>query len=217
MMITKANIAGRPIVTATQMLESMINAPRPTRAECADVANAVLDGTCSVMLSGETANGDYPTEAVSMMSHTCLEAENMINYDEATNSVRKSTLSLGKIDGTESVAYSACSTAFDIGASCIIVLTETGNTAQKVAKYKPSVPIIVITTHQHVASQCAGFVKNCRCKVVDSMGDPTTMISDALASARDNGICKAGDKIVAIYGDSVGVSGSTNTLQILQA
>ncbi len=217
MMITKANIAGRPIVTATQMLESMINAPRPTRAECADVANAVLDGTCTVMLSGETANGDYPNNAVNIMAHTCLEAESMIDYDNATSTIRKSTLATGKIDGTESVAYSACSTAFDIDASCIVVLTETGNTALKVAKYKPSVPIIVITTFQHVAAQCAGFVKNCRCKVVESMDDPTTMIANALSLARDAGVAKVGDNVVAIYGDSVGISGNTNTLQVLKA
>ena len=171
-MISKANHAGVPIVTATQMLESMISAPRPTRAECADVANAVLDGTCVVMLSGETANGEYGQEAVNMMAHTCLEAEGMIDYAEASADVRKGVLATGKkVTAAESVASSACSTAVDVGAVCIIVLTTTGNTARMVAKYKPSVPVIVMTPSQQVANQCQGYMKNMKCVAVPSSSD----------------------------------------------
>jgi pyruvate kinase len=214
MMITKANAAGVPVVTATQMLESMITAPRPTRAECADVANAVLDGTCVVMLSGETANGEYGVEAVTMMANTCMEAESMINHDEASASVRKSTLATGRMSPAESIAYSACSTAVDIGATCIIVLTETGNTARLVAKYKPTVPIITVTPSQQVANQASGFMKNCKCTVVASMADSQGIISQALANAKTAGLAKEGDYVVAIYGDSAGVSGSVNTLHV---
>ena len=214
MMIDKCNIAGVPVVTATQMLESMINAPRPTRAECADVANAVLDGTCCVMLSGETANGDYSKEAVAMMAHTCLEAEGMINYDLASQSVRSRTLSRGKLSNAESVAYSAASTAVDTGAKFIIVLTESGFTARMVAKYKPAVPILVITSSAKVAAQCTGFLKNCRAKVIDSMQNTQSIIRDALGEAKTTGLGKSGDCAIAIYGDKDGSSGSTNTLHI---
>eukprot|EP00605_Chrysophyceae_sp_TOSAG23-4_P000616 GSChrysophyteH1.ASY1.ANO1.693.1 assembled CDS len=155
MMINKANAAGVPIVTATQMLESMINAPRPTRAECAD-----------------TANGEYGVEAVTMMANTCLEAESMINHDEASSKMR----------AAESIAYSACST--------------TGNTARLVAKYKPVVPIITVTPSQQ------------------SMQNSQELISKALDNAKSQNLLKPGDKVVAIYGDSEGVSGSVNTLHV---
>ena len=214
MMIDKCNVAGVPVVTATQMLESMINAPRPTRAECADVANAVLDGTCCVMLSGETANGDYSKEAVAMMAHTCLEAESMIDYDAASQSVRQRTLAKGKLSNAESVAYSAASTAVDTGAKMIIVLTESGFTARMVAKYKPAVPIMVITANPKVAAQCTGFLKSCRAKVIDSMQDTQSIVKEALKEARMAGLGKDGDSAVAIYGDKDGTSGSTNTLHI---
>ncbi|CAE7615660.1 PYK, partial [Symbiodinium microadriaticum] len=113
MMITKANALGKPVVTATQMLESMISAPRPTRAECADVANAVLDGSDAVMLSGETANGEYPCQAVQMMADTCLEAESMIDYDFVGDKIRHETLKVhGMLSPAESVASSAVKTAY---------------------------------------------------------------------------------------------------------
>jgi pyruvate kinase len=215
MMIHKANLAGVPIVTATQMLESMISAPRPTRAECSDVANAVLDGTCAVMLSGETANGEYPVEAVNMMAHTCLEAESMINYDEASHSVRKAMLlSRSALTSAESVAYSACSTAIDVKAKCIIVLTESGSTARLIAKYKPSVPVIVITTSQQVANQLNGTVKNCKSTVVESLADSQQLIAHGLKNAKTCGLAKEGDMIVAVYGRCTGTSGSTNTLHV---
>lgn len=127
MMIHKCNIAGKPVITATQMLESMIANPRPTRAECADIANAVLDGSDCLMLSGETANGDYPMEAVQMMASTCLQAESMIDYDGYYEDIRHAMLSQGAhINASESIASSAVKTARDVDATLIIVLTQTG-------------------------------------------------------------------------------------------
>lgn len=108
MMISKCNAVGKPVVTATQMLESMISAPRPTRAECADVANAVLDGTDAVMLSGETANGEYPNQAVEMMSETCREAESMIDYDFIGEKIRHDTLKMVRTFYTIKFAALSC-------------------------------------------------------------------------------------------------------------
>lgn len=128
MMIHKCNVAGKPVITATQMLESMIQSPRPTRAECADIANAILDGSDCLMLSGETAMGEYPIEAVKMMSSTCLNAESMIDYDAYYDGIRKAMLSHegAHINATESIASSAVKTARDVNATLIIVITMTG-------------------------------------------------------------------------------------------
>merc|ERR1712087_283600 len=114
MMIRKANIAGKPVVTATQMLESMTTNPRPTRAECSDVANAVLDGTDCVMLSGETAGGEHPTAAVKIMAETCCEAETALNFNGLYMAIRNSTLQqYGNLNITASVGSSAVKTAID--------------------------------------------------------------------------------------------------------
>lgn len=139
-MIEKANLAGKPVVTATQMLESMIKAPRPTRAEASDVANAVLDGTDCVMLSGETANGDYPLNAVTIMAKICCEAEKMIDYKRLFQDLRIYTPQ--PFATSESIASAAVSTVLDLGLDLIIVITDTGKIARQVAKYRPPVPIL---------------------------------------------------------------------------
>ena len=142
MMILKCNVAGKPVVTATQMLESMIKNPRPTRAEATDVANAVLDGTDCVMLSGETAAGSFPVEAVKVMVKICREAESSLDYFALFKAVMKS--SPIPMTPLESLASSAVRTAHKVRAALIVVLTRGGSTARLVSKYRPSVPILTV-------------------------------------------------------------------------
>ena len=137
-MIDKANQAAKPVITATQMLESMISKPRPTRAEASDVANAVLDGTDCIMLSGETATGEYPVQACSMMSKIATEAEKMINYRSLYNELKSCT----PLMTAESMASSACNAALNLDIDLIIVMTDTGRIARLVAKYRPQQPIL---------------------------------------------------------------------------
>ena len=150
-MIEKANLAAKPIVTATQMLESMIKAPRPTRAEASDVANAVLDGTDAVMLSGETANGAYPLNAVTIMSRTCCEAERCFDYKRFFNEIKSYTPH--PISTAEAIAASAVSTVLDLDIDMIIIMTDTGNIARLVSKYRPPVPILACCVNAQIIRQ----------------------------------------------------------------
>jgi len=157
-MISTCTKAGKPVVVATQMLESMINNPRPTRAECSDVANAVLDGADAVMLSGETAGGKFPKEAVSIMSRTCCEAESQFNFDAAFQREfdfeRKNHL-LSMVEATAAAAVQA---AKSCGAKVLVVFAQTGATALTIAKYKSPIPHIVVTSSPQVARYCHGLV-----------------------------------------------------------
>ncbi|CAI5723311.1 unnamed protein product [Peronospora destructor] len=216
MMIRKANIAGKPVVTATQMLESMIKAPRPTRAECTDVANAVLDGTDAVMLSGETANGNYATEAVTMMSKICAQAEGVIHYNELYQALRNAVLEAnGPMQTDEAVASSAVKTAIDIDAKMLVVLTETGNTPRLVAKYRPQMPVLVLTALDQTARQTEGFVKGVVSRCVGSMIGTDSVLYRATEAGKELGWLKTGDAVVAVHGIQEAKSGSTNLLKVL--
>lgn len=176
MMIRKANLMGKPVVTATQMLESMCSKPRPTRAECTDVANAVLDGTDAVMLSGETAGGDYPLEAVRMMASVCGEAESVTNHVQLYAAVRHSTREeLGAVSVTEAVASAAVKTSHDLESKMIVVCTETGNSARLISKYRPSVPVLALTATPEVANQCRGLLRGVEAHVVRCPARPLTL------------------------------------------
>lgn len=216
MMIRKCNIVGKPCITATQMLESMCGNPRPTRAECTDVANAVLDGTDCVMLSGETAGGSYPLNAVKMMAHICREAEMCINYNALYLATRGSTTDeVGTMGTPEAIASSAVKTAMDMKAKMLIVLTESGNTARLVCKYRPSQPILVLTPRRHVARQCAGLLRGCKAHVVGSMIGTDGILLRAAEMGKELGYVKSGDAIVAIHGMLEARSGATNMLKVL--
>jgi pyruvate kinase len=137
-MIREANIVGKPVLTATQMLESMITNPRPTRAECSDFANAVLDGTDCVMMNGETANGDYSEAAAQIMARIFCEAEAATNFDSLYQPMHSSTeYKFGFLTASESITSSAVKTAIDFQTKGIIVCSESGNTARQVAKFRP--------------------------------------------------------------------------------
>lgn len=155
MIITKCNIAGKPVITATQMLESMIGNPRPTRAEMTDVANAILDGTDCVMLSGETANGSFPETAVSTMAAICRNAEQIASgarrYDFLRNYTPK------PLSDSEAVASAAVMAAMDIRAKIILVLTTSGRGAKLVSKYRPKMPIVVVSPNASVVRQCRSY------------------------------------------------------------
>jgi pyruvate kinase len=217
MMIRKANIAGKPVVTATQMLESMIQNPRPTRAECSDVANAVLDGTDCVMLSGETANGEHPAAAVKIMAETCCEAESAINFNSLYQAVRNSTLNrYGHLSTSESIASSAVKTAIDINAKAIIVCSESGATAQQIAKFRSGRPTTVLTSSDQVARQAYGVLKGTKAQVLPSLSATDTVVTLAVEKFKEEGVAKPGDPIVVVHG-SHSRQGATNTMRIQYA
>jgi len=214
MMIREANIAGKPVITATQMLESMITNPRPTRAECSDVANAVHDGTDCVMLSGETANGPYFEQAVKMMVNTCCEAESSINFDALYQSVRNSTKGrYAHLSNYESLASSAVKTALDINAKCILVLSESGSSARAVAKFRPKMPIAVLTPSESVARQSNGILKGCYSFVVDSLEDTDAIVKEVNTEIVSSGIAKEGDLFVIVCGANHGM-GANNQIKV---
>ena len=155
-MISRCNIAGKPVISATQMLESMVENPRPTRAEVSDVANAVLDGTDAVMLSGETAKGNFPFEAVTMMSDICKEAEVAVDYDSIFRQIRGSNKKYGIPSSfplpLETIATSAVVASLELNAPAIVVFSYTGKMVRAVAKYRPSCPIFCVTEYEQTAN-----------------------------------------------------------------
>ncbi len=216
-MIRKANIAGKPVVTATQMLESMITNPRPTRAECADVANAVLDGTDCVMLSGETANGEFFEEACSMMCRICLEAECMVDYDAIHTDLR--TASLSRVDSLsfpESVAGAAVKIDFYLKDTFFVVITQTGYTARLVAKYRQSAKILAVTNEGNVKSQSIGYLKGVS-DVMTSADLNPVQAPAAVQFAKDKGLCKDGDVAVVVRGsvELANTSGGSNLIHVM--
>ncbi|BAO41510.1 pyruvate kinase [Kluyveromyces marxianus DMKU3-1042] len=219
MLIAKCNLAGKPVICATQMLESMTYNPRPTRAEVSDVGNAVLDGADCVMLSGETAKGNYPINAVKTMAETALIAEQAIpyipTYDDLRNLTPKPTST------TETIAAASVSAVFEQKAKALIVLSTTGNTPRLVSKYKPNVPIVMVTRNpraarfSHLYRGVFPFVYE---EGTDSEWtvDVEKRINFGIKKAKELGVLADGDTIVTIQGFAAGV-GNSNTLRVLTA
>ncbi|CAG8594258.1 8227_t:CDS:10 [Cetraspora pellucida] len=223
MIIAKCNLAGKPVVCATQMLESMTFNPRPTRAEVSDVANAVLDGADCVMLSGETAKGSYPIEAVKMMHETCIVAESVICYPPLFNQLR--ALTPLPLQTAEAVACAAVTAANETHAGCILVLSTSGNTARFISKYRPRCPIVTVTRNAQTARQihlyrgCYPFIYEKPRDDLDELRwqeDVEDRIRWGMNNAVAQKILSSGDPIIAIQGWKYGF-GNTNTIRILTA
>jgi len=207
--IKKANLAGKPVITATQMLDSMIRNPRPTRAEVSDVANAIIDGSDAVMLSGETAAGKYPVKAFEMMLKIINKTENTLDYQEFIQKnfeIQQKTI-------TDAISFASCDIANDLGSKAIITSTQSGNTARHVSKNKPKCMIISTSPHDCVIRQLAlswGVIP-IKTKYTDSINQ---LIEEAVRSARENGFVKKGDTVVITGGVMSNEPGSTNFINV---
>ncbi len=211
--IRQCNLAGKPVITATQMLESMVHNPRPTRAETSDVANAILDGTDAVMLSAETASGDYPCEAVEMMVRVAVDVERDPQLKE------QFFHPLSEQSGTrtlpEAIGQAACRVAENVGAAAILAFTQTGSTAALVAKYRPPMPVYAVTPTLAVRRRMALYagVRSIR---VDIEGDTEAQIRSVDAAVREAGVLNDGDIVVITMGSPLSDPGTTNLLKVHQ-
>ena len=200
---------GKPIVTATQMLDSMMVNPRPTRAEISDVANAIYDGTSAIMLSGETAAGAYPVAALKTMSAIAERTENEVHYRDN----RLVDASNGQISVSDATAHAACLTAKDVNASAIVTVSESGNTARLLSKYRPAQPIIACVMNEQVQRQLAiswGITP-----LMMALAHSTDeLIEMSTSLAKENGYLHDGELAVVTAGVPVGVSGTTNMIKI---
>ncbi|KAF8922686.1 pyruvate kinase [Mucidula mucida] len=220
MMIAKCNIAGKPVIVATQMLESMTYNPRPTRAEVSDVANAVLDGADCVMLSGETAKGSYPIQSVLMMAETCMLAEQAVCYPPLYENLRN--VQPRPTQTAETLAIAAVAAASEQNASALVVLSTSGDTARLISKYRPTVPIITVTRNAQTARQihlhrgCYPFWYPEPRGIQDHQWqtDVDNRIRFGLRNALAINIITPGSTIIAVQGWKGGL-GHTNTLRIL--
>ncbi len=207
-MIDVCRILGKRCITATEMLESMIHSPRPTRAEISDVANAVYDGTSAVMLSGETAAGDYPVEAVKAMAKIVEQAE---KNDEYLQVIPENEFVISS--PVQALSHSACTLAKDLGAKAIVVCTHTGMTARMVSRFRPQIPIIGLTTNEKAFRKLAlswGVVP----MMIDEFNSVDVLFYFAKESARKSGLVKRGEKVVLTGGTPTGKGGNTSLISI---
>ena len=199
---------GKPIVTATQMLDSMMVNPRPTRAEISDVANAIYDGTSAIMLSGETAAGAYPVEALKTMSAIAERTENESHYrDERFKEAH------GQISVSDATAHAACLTAKDVNAAAIVTVSESGNTARLLSKYRPTQPIIACVMDEQVQRQLS-LSWGITSLLMGPARSTDELIEMSTALAQKNGYLHNGELAVVTAGVPVGVSGTTNMIKI---
>ena len=207
-MIKKCNELGKPVITATQMLDSMIRNPRPTRAEVTDVANAIYDGTDAIMLSGETAAGKYPVEAVKVMASIAKRIEETLNYEELlkNNNLKGTTV-------TDAISYATCTTAIELNASAIVTSTSSGYTARMVSKFRPKTPIIAATSRDVIRRQLAlsWGVYTVKSPIA---GNTDEVIEYSIEASKDANYVNEGELVVITAGVPVGESGTTNLIKV---
>ena len=210
-MIKMAEAQGKHVITATQMLESMIKNPRPTRAEITDIANAIYDGTTAIMLSGETAAGLYPVEAVKTMARIAERTEKDIDY----NGRMKRRENIENFDITTAISHATCTTAMDLKASAIITVTISGFTAGMISRYKPSCPSIACSVSPKICRQMnlSWGVKPIWIARESTADD---LFEEAVRAAEEAGYIKKGDTVVLTAGVPLGVSGRTNMIRVVE-
>jgi len=207
--IRKCNRAGKPVITATEMLESMVNSVRPTRAETTDVANAIFDGTDATMLSEETSIGEYPEQAVSVMDKIARETEKKLPYDMALS--EKRTWFERRTE--ELISYNACVTARSLDAKAIVAFTESGSTAGRVSKYRPRTAILAITSDKIICHRLILYW-GVRPVLVDAPSSISGLFTIASTITKKLGLAKPGDLIVITGGIPLGMAGTTNLLKV---
>ena len=207
--IRACNRAGKPVITATEMLESMVEEARPTRAETTDVANAILDGTDAIMLSAETSIGKYPVQAVKMMARIARATEKKLPYDlilaERRHWLERVT--------DELIAFNACQSAYSLKAKAIVAFTQSGSTARRVSRYRPNAPILALTPVEGVMDQLLLYWGVHPIKITEP-ADMEELFAFAVKLVRKEGLAKPGDLIVITAGLPMGETGSTNILKV---
>jgi pyruvate kinase len=207
--IKKCNRAGKPVITATEMLESMIDSARPTRAETTDVANAIFDGTDCIMLSAETSIGNFPVQSVRMMASIAREVERKLPYEQLL-SERRSWL---ERETDELISYSACQSAYSLRAAAIVAFTQSGSTAMRVSKYRPSVPILAFTPNKTASGRLLLYWGIRPHQIVEP-SSVEELFAMGAGLTREKGVAKVGDLIIITAGVPIGASGSTNMLKV---
>lgn len=208
-LIEKVYKAGKQVITATQMLDSMMKHPRPTRAEATDVANAVYDGTSAIMLSSETAAGDYPVEALQTMVKIASRTEQDINY---MSRLKKRSI-LTNPDITNAIAHATCTTAMDLNASAIITVSNSGRTARMVSKYRPACPIIGCSVNKDVCRKMS-LSWGVTPLLVELKHNSDELFDHAVDKAEEMGLIKQGEIVVLTAGVPLGISGTTNMIKV---
>ncbi len=208
-LIKRSNNHGKPVITATQMLDSMIRNPRPTRAEVTDVANAIFDGTSAIMLSGETAAGKYPVDSVKTMYNIAVKTEGALDYEE----LLKSRANESDTTTTNAISRATCYTAEDLKAAAIVTATSSGHTSKSISKFRPKTPIIAATDTERVMRRLS-LVWGVYPVLAPSSTTTDEVVTNSIEAAIREGYAKEGDLIVITAGVPVGFSGTTNLIKV---